>query len=122
MSLRELKGSITIIDFWSTTCPPCQPAMTHLQELWQNHPEWRSKVQFIGICRDEDPSAAQQHATRKGWSGIRQLSDPQGQVLSRFRAVLPTLILASESGEIAWRGHPTEISLETEIERLLTRD
>jgi len=117
--LDSLKGSIVVIDFWSTTCPPCQPAMTHLQEVSQKHSEWRNKVIFVGISRDESPTIAQQHAIKKGWTGIRLLSDHDGRIQEHFRAVLPTLVLVNQSGRIVWRGHPTDIDVEDEIERLL---
>lgn len=117
--LTEFKGQVVVLDFWSVTCPPCQPAMAHLEELARKRKEWRGKVALVGISEDESAVIARRHTAKRGWTSVELLFDAEHQVHEHFRASLPEVILAAQSGEIVWRGHPTEIALEMEIERLL---
>ena len=117
--LTEFKGQVVVLDFWSATCPPCQPAMAHLEELARTRKEWRGKVALVGISEDGSADAARRHSSKRGWTNVQLLFDEDQRAHRHFRASLPEVILADRSGKIVWRGHPTEIALETEIERLL---
>jgi peroxiredoxin len=53
INLNDLKGKITIMDFWYKACGPCNKQMVKLQELHDKHSE--DKVKFIGINTIDDP-------------------------------------------------------------------
>tara|TARA_B100000809_G_scaffold261328_1_gene310002 strand:+ start:767 stop:1969 length:1203 start_codon:yes stop_codon:yes gene_type:complete len=53
VNLNDLKGKITIIDFWYKACGPCNKQMVKLQELHDKYSE--DKVKFIGINTIDDP-------------------------------------------------------------------
>src|SRR5690606_4512199 len=53
INLNDLKGKITIMDFWYKACGPCNKQMVKLQELHNKYPE--NKVKFIGINTIDDP-------------------------------------------------------------------
>ena len=53
INLNDLKGKITIMDFWYKACGPCNKQMVKLQELHDRYPE--NKVKFIGINTIDDP-------------------------------------------------------------------
>ena len=53
INLNDLKGKITIMDFWYKACGPCNKQMVKLQELHNKYPE--DKVKFIGINTIDDP-------------------------------------------------------------------
>ena len=52
ISMSDLKGKVTLINFWATWCLPCReeiPAFVALQE------RYRDQLQIIGISADEGP-------------------------------------------------------------------
>jgi peroxiredoxin len=116
--LRDFKGRMLVIDFWSSLCPPCQPAMDHLNEVAKKRKDGR--VAFVGISEDETVPIAQAHASRRNWQNLELLFDSGGKVHELFRSGLPEMIVIDASGTIVQRGHPAEIDLQKEMERWLT--
>lgn len=49
-SYAELKGVVTIVDFWATWCAPCKAEMPHFEELYQQYQA--HGLQIIGISVD----------------------------------------------------------------------
>jgi peroxiredoxin len=121
-NLSEFQGKVVVLDFWSVTCPPCQPAMAHLNEVARKRKEWSSDVAFVGISEDETAETSREHATKRGWTSVELLFDAGQRARQLFRASLPEVIVADRSGKIAWRGHPSEIALEDEIQKQLREE
>lgn len=44
-------GKVLVLEFWSTTCSPCIPALEHLSALQQRHP---NELQVVGISPDSE--------------------------------------------------------------------
>jgi len=62
--LSDLRGKVTVINFWATWCPPCEDEMPGLQTVWE---EYQAEgVVFIGIAYDEEESAVREMASRFG--------------------------------------------------------
>lgn len=49
----ELKGKISVITFFNTSCPDCQRELPQVQAAYENFKE-DSLVRFIAISREED--------------------------------------------------------------------
>lgn len=47
----EAKGKVLVLEFWSTTCSPCIPALQRLADLQQRHP---TELQVVGISADSE--------------------------------------------------------------------
>jgi uncharacterized protein (TIGR03435 family) len=47
----EATGKVLVLEFWSTTCSPCIPALQRLADLQQRHP---AEVQVVGISTDSE--------------------------------------------------------------------
>ena len=50
VSLASYKGTPVLVNFWATWCVPCKDEMPLLEAA---HRKWGSKVQFIGIDRQD---------------------------------------------------------------------
>ncbi len=46
-TLEDMKGSIVVIDFWGTWCPPCRRAIPHTAEVAREFAD--QGVEFIGV-------------------------------------------------------------------------
>ena len=47
----DAKGKVLVLEFWSTTCSPCIPALEKLAALQQSHPK---ELQVVGISTDSE--------------------------------------------------------------------
>ena len=53
-SMADLRGKVTLVNYWATWCGPCRQEIPHLVEL-QDH--YGDQLQVIGISTDEGGSA-----------------------------------------------------------------
>src|SRR5580698_4108994 len=56
----DLRGSITVVNFWATFCGPCREELPLLSKLSEEYKE--KKVRFVAISADEDPGNKKNHA------------------------------------------------------------
>jgi thiol-disulfide isomerase/thioredoxin len=103
------RGRLVLLDFWETTCVPCQHAITHLK-IWQDR-YGPYGLEIIGIAYEQGtPEERVQKVDR-----VRQRlqinyrllmgSDPmQCPVRVQFGVqAYPTLVLLDDNGRIIWR-------------------
>ena len=87
-----------IINFWSTTCPPCINEMPELEELRKSLPE---RIEFLTFCLDGEyyPDELTKILTDTGWSGITLVSG-EGDIQSIIDSLLytPTTLFFSGDG------------------------
>ncbi len=51
MSMKDLKGTVVVVDFWATWCGPCVAEMPKMKSLYA---EYKPKgVEFIGVSLDQ---------------------------------------------------------------------
>ncbi len=55
VKLSDYKGSVVILDFWSTWCGPCQASMPHTQAVYEATKDQGVKV--LGVCEWDDKAA-----------------------------------------------------------------
>ncbi len=51
-SLSDLKGSVVVVDFWATWCPPCRASMPHLNKMYEENKASGAKV-FAINCKED---------------------------------------------------------------------
>jgi len=124
--LKDFRGQTVYLEFWETSCGPCQPPMAKLNAIAASEgADWNGKVALIPVCLDREPEVISTHVKSRGWMNLRhyrseRTGDEYFADAQRAFGVMayPTSFLIDPSGEIVWRGHPEERDLVTEVQRL----
>ncbi|MCC6322636.1 MAG: TlpA family protein disulfide reductase [Phycisphaerales bacterium] len=114
-------GTVYVVEFWATWCPPCVANIPHLTKLQAEHPE----VVIIGVAASERKATDGKPDTRveKLNTFIAQRGDAIGyrmaydedRSMSREwmapagRNTIPTAFIVGKDGKLAWIGHPGEM-------------
>jgi thiol-disulfide isomerase/thioredoxin len=124
--IADLRGSITVVNFWATWCGPCREELPLLSKLHQEYAE--KKVRFIAISADEAPDKpknrakidqflSQQHPDMEVWLGADL------DMLDRLALgnVLPATVILDEQGEVIARvmGQAHEEDIKVPLEWVL---
>lgn len=134
ISSADLKGKVTIVNFWATWCPPCRAEIPDLIALQE---KYRDRLQVIGMSEDEvSPEVVKKFAAdhkmnypvvmtppelRKSFPGITALPtsfiiDREGRIVQKHVGMLNPVLTEQETRALA--GLPVNASIE-EIDKAL---
>ncbi|MEW6302999.1 MAG: TlpA disulfide reductase family protein [Verrucomicrobiota bacterium] len=68
VSLAAFRGKVVVLEYWATSCGPCQDPMAQLQTVFARHPEWKGRVEVITVSLDENPDVVRAHLAKRGWN------------------------------------------------------
>jgi peroxiredoxin len=100
-SLSDYVGSVILVNFWATWCPPCRDEIPHFEEAYQAYKD----EGFVVLGVNYQESAAEVEPFVEGL-GVTYpiLLDESGTVTKKYRAVgLPTSVLVDRDGVIQMR-------------------
>ncbi|MBN1920269.1 MAG: redoxin domain-containing protein, partial [Anaerolineae bacterium] len=55
LTLEDLRGKVTVVNFWASWCPPCQEELPALREVWEATRE--QPVTLVGIAYQDEEAA-----------------------------------------------------------------
>lgn len=106
----EIKpGTVYVVEFWATWCPPCKRSIPHLTEL-QHKYKGRNLV-IVGIST-EKLNVVKPFVEQKGNEMDYAVAvDTAGAVSRGYmdafgRDTIPTAFVVGADGKIVWVGHP----------------
>ena len=102
-------GSIYVVEFWATWCPPCRTSIPHLTKIQR---KYRSKkVTVIGIS-SETMDKVKPYVNKMGAKMNYTVAiDKEGKVNKGYMRAfnqngIPHAFIVDGKGQIAWHGHP----------------
>jgi thiol-disulfide isomerase/thioredoxin len=123
--LRSARGQLILMDFWSTTCIPCQRAMPAVKRLQADY--GASGLEIVAVaCEPDAPFNVRardaDHVARAKELNYRVYLERDGRVgeIRRLFNVqwVPALVLLDRQGTILWRGGATDTDL-AKVEELI---
>jgi thiol-disulfide isomerase/thioredoxin len=97
-SERELKGKVTLINFWFESCAPCIAEFDALNKLYKKYKS-NENFQFISFTTDSDNSAKLTAQKFKLKFPIICISEKDCQQLN-YKSGFPTNIVVDKTGKI----------------------
>lgn len=117
--LSGQRGKIVVINFWSSTCPPCRAEARELESAWRSYQD--RGVLFIGANIDDGREPAQRFLREFGVT-YPNGPDEDSRVAIDYGVVgIPVTFLVDEDGVVArrWVGAIDHAQLTAWIEELL---
>jgi peroxiredoxin len=121
VSLDDYKGSVVLLNFWATWCPPCEAEIPALEAAYRAHKD--EGLVILGIDVEESRAMVQPFVKDLEMT-YPVLLDGNGKLVQEYRARgLPMSILLDRDGTIRVRhiGYLSAGQLETYLKDLLPR-
>jgi peroxiredoxin len=101
ISLSSYEGSVVLLNFWATWCPPCQAEIPGLEAAYQAHED--EGFVILGVDVEESRDTVEPFVARLQMT-YPILLDENGKVVQEYRARgLPMSILLGRDGTIQVR-------------------
>ena len=119
LTLSEHRGSVVVINFWASSCPPCRTEARDLEAAWRDYRD--RDVLFIGANIQDRAEAAGRFLDEFGVTYPNGL-DEGGRISIDYGVVgIPVTFVVDGEGNVArrWVGEIDPERLTTWIEELL---
>ena len=100
-ALSQYRGSVVLVNFWASWCPPCLREMPSLERLAESLAGRPFKVLAVNV--GETPRRAEEAMRRIGYRGTLLL-DPDQEIFDAWKArVLPISFLVACDGRLRYQ-------------------
>jgi peroxiredoxin len=98
VDLKDLKGSVVVLDFWATWCGPCVQSLPHLDKLYQDRKDKGLKV--FALNQEEEKAKVQEFVTSKKLT-IPVLLDVKGDAGEKYKVSgIPQTVVVGKDGKV----------------------
>jgi thiol-disulfide isomerase/thioredoxin len=119
VDLKQFDGTIRVVDFWATWCPPCRMAIPGLNQLYRKYKD--QGVSVVGISVDENPKALVGFDKEAHIEYASLLTSEQAEEAFGGIVGLPTTFVVDRQGKVfkSYVGEVDRDELEADIQALL---
>jgi cytochrome c biogenesis protein CcmG/thiol:disulfide interchange protein DsbE len=115
VSFHDLRGKVTIVDFWATWCGPCKQSFPKLQDLNARYKP--SGLEIVGISEDDEPQGIPTFADSLG-AKFSLAWDEGKAIASKWHPKsMPTTFIVDRQGVVRFVHFGYHDGEELEIER-----
>ena len=118
-SFADIKGKVTLIDFWGTWCGPCLKAMPKLQALYDQYAA--DGLQVVGISVLDRPGKAEKFVEKKGYT-YQFLFQGDAYAAGLKLNTFPTVFLLDESGKVLHAEKGNRPGITETLERIIKQN
>ncbi|MFG0258440.1 MAG: redoxin domain-containing protein [Phycisphaerales bacterium JB043] len=119
------EGQITVLEFWAPWCGPCYGAMPHLSDIAERYADQGVRVVGISVWPREGQTPVEdvldQHAPDMRYDIAVDVDNTiaNAYLLATGNESIPTTMVISTDGTLAWVGHPLDEQLTQVIEHII---
>jgi thiol-disulfide isomerase/thioredoxin len=106
VALDDVRGELTVIDFWASWCKPCRDQSPALVQMHKTYAD--KGVAFISVSLDRNASSWTQAIASDNldWTHVSNLKYWQDPIAKLYNVrSIPELFLIDESGRVLARSH-----------------
>jgi thiol-disulfide isomerase/thioredoxin len=120
--IPEMKGKVTLIDFWASWCAPCKAAFPEMEDLYLKHKD--AGFQIVAISLDQKARMMDSFLNRQKPSFVIVHDSKQLLAKAAEIQVMPSSFLIDKKGVVryahkGWHGVKSVKSLNEQIKTLL---
>jgi thiol-disulfide isomerase/thioredoxin len=98
--LADFKGSVVVLDFWATWCPPCRKSLPHLQRLSQDAALQKKGLKVLAVNLKEPKDQVAEFQKQNGYN-IPVALDGNGATAKKYLVQgIPTTVIIDAAGLI----------------------
>lgn len=98
VKLKDLKGSVVILDFWATWCGPCVQGLPHVDAIYKDNKD--KGVKAFAVNMQEDAADVQKFVEAKNLS-LPILLETKGDVAEKYKVEgIPQTVVIGKDGTI----------------------
>ena len=100
--LSEQRGTVVLVNFWATWCPPCREEIPHLEaEVWQRFKD--RGLTMIAISREENEETVRPFVDANSMS-FPVAIDPDRGIFGQYaESFIPRNIVIGKNGEVLFQ-------------------
>jgi thiol-disulfide isomerase/thioredoxin len=94
-----VKGKVTVVDFWQTSCEPCKKMMPAIEAMYEERKD--SGVTVIGVAIDDNPGLVEKLLKDMSISYPNVLDDSASTLRGTYQvAALPQTFIFDKTGQL----------------------